>query len=168
MENENGAGFTRVEFGYKHTGNLRFIGLDLRANPELDANGTIEKLKPMLGSLMSEFAAEEISWYCYLEHHNGGEVNVNETGIGGYFFKAGTPVPEGCIYYDLPTVNIGYGVYCGNDDNFDRYTLTRDQILSDGVVIPYPEAYWTADQFMLGEDRFGYIIGVGDIPATAK
>lgn len=112
--------------------------------------------------------------YCYLEHHNGEEVNVNETGIGGWFFKAETPVPEGCIYYDIPTVNIGYGIYCGDEnfggDTFDAYTFTRDQILGDSVIIPYPKSYWTAVLFIDGEPqkgkyRFGYIFGVGEIKA---
>jgi hypothetical protein len=125
----------------------------------------------MLNPLKTEHAWE-MTDYCYLEHHNGGEVNVNEAGIGGWFFKAGTPVPEGCIYYDVPTVNIGYGIYCGDEsfggDPFDAYVFTRDQILSDGVIIPYPEAYWSAMQFIDGEPRkgiyrFGYMFGVGEL-----
>ena len=107
-----------------------------------------------------------------MEHHNGGEVNVNETHIGGFFFQADTPVPYGCIFYDVPTVNIGYGLYCGDEsfggDTFDAYVFTRDKILNDGVIIPYPEAYWTAVQFIDGEPhkgeyRFGYMFGVGDL-----
>ena len=164
-------GLIREKFEYVHVGELRFIGLDLRANPGLNDQQTIEKIMPMMAEIMSE-RATEIPEYCYLEHHNGGEVNVNETGIGGYFFKAGTPVPEGLIFYDVPTVNIGYGVYRGGEnfggDLFDAYECTRDKILDDGVEIPYPQAYWTAAEFIGGEPRagdyrFGYIFGVGEI-----
>ncbi|OJU09446.1 MAG: hypothetical protein BGN88_09965 [Clostridiales bacterium 43-6] len=168
MENEQGIRLIREIFEYKPTGNLRFIGLDLRKNPGISIEDTIKKIAPLLDPLKSQYAWL-ITDYCYLEHHNGGEVNANETGIGGWFFKSGTPVPEGCIFYDVPTVNIGYGVYCGDEsfggDTFDAYVFTRDQILSDGIIIPYPEAYWTAVQFIDGEPHkgkyhFGYMFGV--------
>jgi len=171
MENTEGIRLIREKFGYKHIGNLRFIGLDLRANPGISYDDTLAKIAPILDPLMQEYSAD-IADYCYLEHHNGGEVNVNETGIGGYFFKADTPVPDGLIYYDVPTINIGYGIYSGDEnfsgDPFDAYVFTRDQILGDGVIIPYPEAYWTAVQFIEGEShkgkyRFGYIFGVGEV-----
>lgn len=171
MKNDQGITLIREKFEYKHIGNLRFIGLDLRKNPGISIQETIEKISPLLDSLKPKHSWE-ITDYCYLEHHNGGEVNVNETGIGGWFFKAGTPVPEGCIFYDIPTVNIGYGVYCGDEnfsgDTFDAYVFTRDKILSDGIKIPYPEAYWTAVQFIDGEPKtgiyhFAYMFGVGEI-----
>jgi len=161
----------REKFVYQHVGNLRFIGFDCDKTPGLSLREIIDKLTPLLDPLKSE-RAREIADYCYLEHHNGGEVNVNETGIGGYFFKAGTHVPDGLIYYDIPTVNIGQGIYCGDEsfggDFFDAYEFTRDKIISDGVNIPYPEAYWTAAQFIDGEPvkgkyRFGYIFGVGEL-----
>jgi len=167
MEDDAGIKIIREKFEYKRIGKVRFIGVDLRANSIPTVEGTIEWLSPMLGSMMSE-RISEIDGYCYLEHHNGGEVNVNETGIGGYFFKADTTVPEGCIYYDIPTVNIGYGLYI---DAGDTYQVTRDQILSDGVEIPYPQAYWTALHFIDGEpregSRIGYIIGVGETKHTS-
>jgi len=161
-------GLVREKFEYVDIGNLRFIGLDLKDYPELNVQQTVDKIAAMMAEIMSE-RSTVISEYCYLEHHNGGEVNVNQTGIGGYFFKAGTPVPEGLIYYDIPTVNIGYGIYRGGEnfggDLFDAYECTRDKILSDGVVIPYPEKYWTAAEFIGGEPRagdyrFGYVFGV--------
>lgn len=170
MENEKGIRLIREKFEYQHVGKLRFIGLDLKKNPGISIRETIAKIAPLLNRLKPEYAWE-ITDYCYLEHHNGGEVNVHETGIGGWFFKADTPVPEGCIFYDIPTVNIGYGIYCGDEnfggDTFDAYEFTRDKILCDGITIPYPEAYWTAVRFIDGEPikgiyRFGYIFGVGE------
>jgi hypothetical protein len=172
MENDKGIRLIREKFEYKYVGKLRFIGLDLKQNPGLSIKDTVEKISPLLNPLKSEHAWE-ITDYCYLEHHNGGQVNVNETGIGGWFFKADTPVPDGCIFYDIPTINIGYGIYCGDEnfdgDTFDAYEFTRDKILSDGVEIPYPQAYWTAVQFIeegeprKGVYRFGYIFGVGEL-----
>lgn len=171
MENDQGIRLIRENFEYKFVGNLRFIGLDLKKNPGLSIQGTIDRLSPLLDPLKAEYAWE-MTDYCYLEHHNGGEVNVNETGIGGWFFKMNTPVPDGCIFYDIPTINIGHGIYSGDEtfggDPFDAYVFTRDQILSDGIEIPYPQAYWTAVQFIDGEPtkgkyRFGYIFGVGEL-----
>ena len=171
MKSKDGIRLIRETFEYKHTGKLRFIGLDLKANPGISVQDTIAKIAPLLDPLKAEHAWE-ITDYCYLEHHNGGEVNVNETGIGGWFFQADTPVPAGCIFYDIPTVNIGHGIYCGDEnfggDLFDAYVFTRDQILSDGVIIPYPEAYWTVARFIDGEPhigryRFGYMFGVGEL-----
>lgn len=41
-------------------------------------------------------------------------------------------------------------------------------LMSDGVEIPYPKAYWTVVQFVEGEPkkgkyRFGYMFGVGEL-----
>ena len=128
MENQQGVRLIREKFEYRHTGQLRFIGLDLKAHNDISYSDTVAKITPLLAPLMPEHIAD-IADYCYLEHHNGGEVNVNETGIGGYFFKADTPVPEGLIYYDVPTANIGYGIYSGDEnfggDTFDAYVFTR-------------------------------------------
>ena len=168
MENNDGVRLLREKFEYIHTGNVRFIGLDLDTVPGISYDDTIAKIAPLLDSLMATFITD----YCYLEHHNGGPVNENETHITGRFFVADTPVPDGCIYYDVPTVNVGYGIYSGDEnfggDTFDAYVFTRDQILGDGVEIPYPEKYWTAVQFIDGEPksgvyRFGYMFGVGEI-----
>ena len=80
-------------------------------------------------------------------------------------------------YYEIPTVNIGYGVYSGDEsfggDPFDAYVFTRDQIMSDGIEIPYPVDYWTAVQFIEGEPkkgkyRFGYMFGVGKLKKVKR
>ena len=141
--NEQGVRLIREKFEYRHVGRLRFTGLDLDVHPGISYEDTIAKIVPLLEPLASYSA--DITDYCFLEHHNGGEVNVNETHITGRFFQADTPVPEGLIYYDVPTINIGYGIYSGDEnfggDPFDAYVFTRDQILGDGVEIPYPQAY---------------------------
>jgi len=176
MENDKGVRLIREKFEYKHVGKLRFIGLDLANGPSEAASsvqGTIDYLSPLLYSFMNEYDVEATKYgYCFLMHHNGREWNETEILIGGYFFKEDTPVPESCIYYDVPTINIGYGIYSGDEsfggDTFDAYEFTRDQILGDKIEIPYPQAYWTAVQFIDGEPkkgqyRFGYMFGVGEL-----
>jgi hypothetical protein len=171
------------KFEYKRIGNLRFIGVDLQKKAGISYKNTLEsryqdtikEASALLDPLISEYIFEQIADYCFLEHHHGGEVNVKEAHIIGRFFKADTPVPQGCIYYDVPTENIGIGIYCGDanfsGETFDAYVPTRDRILKDGVEIPYPQAYWTAVQFIGGEPkkgeyRFGYMLGVGEIKNT--
>ena len=181
MENEQGIRLIREKFEYKHTGKLRFIGINLKLNPGISYQDTLDRLSPLLDPLMAEYASE-ITDYCFLEHYQGQWVNEDyQTHVTGRFFKAGTPVPQefkntngfdGLYYYDVPTVNIGHGIYCGDEnfggDTFDAYVFTRDKILKDKIEIPFPEAYWTAVQFIDGEPRkgiyrFGYMFGVGEI-----
>ena len=171
MKKIDGVNLIREKFEYINIGSVRFIGFDLDTIPGISYDDTINKIAPLLDPLTAEYGTF-IPDYCYLEHHNGGPVNVHETHINGRFFKADTPVPDGCIYYDVPTVNVGYGMYVGDEnfggDTFDAYVCTRDQILGDRIEIPYPEKYWTAVQFIDGEPksgvyRFGYMFGVGEI-----
>lgn len=183
MENDQGIRLIREKFEYRHVGKLRFIGINLKLNPGISFQETIDKIAPLLEPLMLEYASE-ITDYCFLEHYQGQFINEDYlTRVTGRFFKAGTPVPkdtdfkningfDGLYYFDIPTENIGLGIYSGDEsfggDTFDAYVFTRDQILSDGITIPFPESYWTAVQFIEGEPkkgkyRFGYMFGVGAI-----
>ena len=95
---------------------------------------------------------------------------MDQVNMMGYFCKAGTPVPEGYSYYDVPTAHAAYAVYSSPDFDGDyfgaAYEYTRDQILGDGVCIPYPDAYWTAEVYTEGffagngAHRFGYLFSV--------
>jgi len=180
MKNDQGVTLIREKFEYVNVGKLRFIGINLKLNPGISYDETIAKIAPFLDPLMDEYACE-ITDYCFFEYYQGQGVNENyQTHVTGRFFKAGTPVPydfkntdgyDGLYYYDFPTVNIARGIYSGDErfggDTFDAYVFTRDQILTDGVEIPFPERYWTAVQFIDGKPRkgkyrFGYIFGVGD------
>ena len=124
---------------------------------------------PELISLLPEHGTE-ISALCHLEHHHGGEVNVNQCNMMGYFCKADALVPEGYDFYDVPTEHAAYAVYSSPDfdgNYFDAaYEFTRDQILGDNVHIPYPQAYWTAEVYLeafftgSGAHRFGYLFSV--------
>ena len=156
---------------YKKIGKLRFIGLEFSKNPNIHLLYPTESL-PKLIPLLAEYGVE-ITALCHLEHHNGGEVNVNQCNMMGYFFKADTPVPEGYSYYDVLTENAAYATFYSPDFDGDifgsAYEVTRDRIISEGGqtrTIPYPEAYWTAevypDGFFTGNGafNFAYMFGV--------
>jgi len=176
MENEQGIRLIRESFGYKHVGKLRFIGIDGKKNHWSTYEEVFDRLSAPLNSL-NEYAYKEIPDYCMLETRHGQFIDdYYQLLITGKFFKPDTPLDvvekNGLYYYDIPTVNIGHGIYSGDElfggDPFDAYVFTRDQILGDGIEIPYPEKYWTAVQFIDGEPqkgkyRFGYMFGVGEL-----
>jgi len=158
-------------FEYIHLGKVRFIGVDGYKKSE-----DYFQVKERYAESMTELAAllaENVVLFddpALMTHHNGKVWDSGETHqILGYFVKADTPVPEGYDCYDLLTEWAGYMVF-GNE-NFDgdyftpAYEWTRDRILSDGVGIPYPEAYWTCEIFIdgmwrsgqTGAHRFGYL-----------
>ena len=158
----------RERFEYIEIGKVRFIGKEFATNPDIHLSRPDESL-PELVPLLPEYGTE-ITALCHIVHHYGGAWNQRVCTMMGYFFKAGTPVPEGYDYYDVPTIHAAYAVYHSPDfdgDYFDKaYTFTRDQILGDGVNIPYPQAYWTAEVYTegfftgSGEHRFGYLFSV--------
>ena len=160
--------FKLASFEYRDIGKTRFIGIDMnRADEKLDDVWT--RIGPTLDALMPKHASG-ITENCTLGHHNGTPHAENYL-LVGRFFKVDTPVPEGFAYYDVPTTRAGYAIY--HDDNFrgdyfqPAYEITRDKILDDGVKIPYPEGYWTAEVYTNGRvkegaHRFGYLFSVED------
>jgi AraC-like DNA-binding protein len=181
MRNDQGVRLIREKFEYRHIGQLRFIGVDLTKNPGLSYREAVAKIAPLLDPLMEEYASEITDW-CFLVHYQNQFVNEDyHMDVIGRFFKAGAPVPQefvnatgmkGLYYYDIPTKNMAYGVYSGDEsfggDPFDAYLFTQEQILSDGVKIPFPENFWHGWQYIEGEPRkgkyrFAYMFGIGDI-----
>ena len=58
-------------------------------------------------------------------------------------------------------------VHARLNEGFDSdamYDVTRNIILGDGVSIPYPEKYWTAEVFLDGCDKYstGFLFSVGE------
>ena len=165
---KHGHKINRESFAYIEIGKVRFIGLEFSKNPDIHLLRPAESL-PALIPMLPQYGTENTA-LCHLEHHNGGEVNVNQVNMMGYFFKAVTPVPEGYSHYDVPTTHAAYAVYAS--PNFDgdifgaSYEFTRDQILADNMHIPYPQAYWTAEVYPegffpgCGAFRFGYLFSV--------
>ena len=92
-------------------------------------------------------------------------------GFLGRFMKAQTPVPQGFTYVDftpkrnMPEFGPPYlsqfalAIFAGDVnamhscDHYDvdaMYDVTRNIILGQGVQIPYPHKYWTAEVFLDG------------------
>lgn len=179
MENKSGAKLICENFEYRTLGELRFIGIDAwHTGEEWDVIWERKgEFMPALDALMSEYGTG-ITDDCSMMHHNGNEVDTENHYLAGRFFKAGTPVPEGYDYYDIPTERAAYAIYTTNKYDGDiglAYNFTRDQILSEGVKIPYPHAYWHATVYTDGRPRnwhaaiptekdyrFGYMFSVGE------
>ncbi len=84
--------------------------------------------------------------------------------------KADAPVPEGFLSFDfvesydgkpgLPFLSqFAYATFSGDLEAMHRregydsdamYDVTRNIMLAQGVLIPYPEKYWTAEVFLNG------------------
>ena len=168
MENENGVKITCEKFEYRQLGKLRFIGIDAwRTGEEWDVLWARSgDFMPVLDSLMFEYAAEIID-NCSMMHHNGNEVDTENHYLAGRFFKEGTPVPNGFDYFDVPTERAAYAIYNTNKYDGDiglAYYCTRDQILSEGINIPYPQSYWHAAVYTDGRPNDWHSSGPKDKP----
>ena len=117
-------------------------------------------------------------------HHYGLSVDVGPWhGVWGRFMKADAPVPEAFTSFDFVPHDIqgagppyysrfAYATFSGDmqamhsREGFDSdamYDVTRNIILGEGVGIPYPDKYWTAEVFFDGCDKWstGYLFSVG-------
>jgi len=163
MENDKGVKLTCENFEYRTLGKVRFIGIDSlqpgNVYEDWDALWARSgEFMPTLDALMPEYATD-ITCDCAMMHHNGHEVDTENHYLAGRFFKAGTPVPEGFDSFDVPTERAAYALYSVNKYDGDiglAYYCTRDQILSDGVRIPYPRAYWHASVYTEGRRPAGW------------
>jgi hypothetical protein len=164
-------------FEYKKLGKTRFIGIDAR---QVRKDSTLEEnwddlwrrsseFMPALDELADRYGTD-ITVPCSMMHHNGHDVDSENHFLAGRFFKAGTPVPEGYDYYDVPTGNAAYAIYTTNEYDGSlgsAYYATRDKVLADGVGIPYPQAYWHAEVYTDGRPhdgnyRFAYMFSVDE------
>jgi len=163
-------GFKMDSFEYKKMPAMRFIG---REGDDLENMETRKKLFRVLDS-MKKYKSE-IDYDVLLIHHYGLGVDVDPGhGFWGRFMKADTPVPEGFTFFDFIPHNDGkagppycsqfaYSVFSGDMDamhsteGFDggaMYDVTRNKILGQGINIPYPNKYWTAEVFLDGCDNY--------------
>ncbi len=158
-------------FKYLNQGKMRFIGIDAWRTGD-DWGGLWERTEdfmPTLDSLMEDYSVG-ISEPCSLLHSGGKDVGIEEHFLAGYFFKSDTPVPEGYDYYDIETKCVGYAIYVTDNIGVDMenaYAMTRDKILGDGHLVPYPQGYWHAEVYTNGrphdgEYRFGYMFPLID------
>ena len=158
--------FQCESFEYVNTGKLRFIGIDAYCKCD-DWNAHWERsleLLPQLEAMLDEYGAF-VTYPSALIHSGGKEVGIEEHFLAGYFFKQGTPVPEGYDYFDIDAEVLGYGIYTTDDfpgDMESVYVMARDKILNDGFLIPYPQGYCHAEIYTDGRDfegalRIGYM-----------
>ena len=170
LVNQQQKGFTVENFDYKQMPSLRFIGVE-----DADHNMDTEARQRVFAALdaMPEYKSG-FDYDLMLTHHFGRGVNV-EPGhrFWGRFMKADTPVPEGLVHWDFleDDVDMPYltfrsefalAIFSGDTEamiateGFDvhaMYDVTRNIILGQGVIIPYPEIYWTAEVYLQGFEK---------------
>jgi len=163
-------GFKMDSFEYKKMPAMRFIG---REGSDSDNVKTRKKIFSVLDAMDEN--KSEIDYDVFFIHHYGLGVDVDPGhGFWGRFMKADTPAPEGFIFFDFIPHNDGkagppyrsqfaYSVFSGDIDamhsseGFDggaMYDVTRNKILGQGINIPYPFKYWTAEVFLDGCDNY--------------
>jgi len=171
-------GFQMDSFEYKQMPAMRFIGKESCEGDGLDTEEGLQSLFNILNA-MPEYKSG-FDYDVLFQHHYGKGVDVERWhGFWGRFMKADTPVPEGFEHWnfvpddtDTPYLTFrsqfAFAIFSGdiaamhNDEGTDSgrmYDVTRNLILSQGVNIPYPEIYWTAEVWLDGCDN--------DKPSTA-
>jgi len=171
-------GFQMDSFEYKQMPAMRFIGKESCEGDGFDTEEGLQELFNVL-KVMTEYKSG-FDYDVLFQHHYGKGVDVERWhGFWGRFMKADTPVPEGFVHWDFVPDEIDkpYLTFCSqfafatfsgdikamhNDEGTDggrMYDVTRNLILSQGVNIPYPDIYWTAEVWLDGCDN--------DKPSTA-
>ena len=170
VENQQ-QGFKMDNIEYKKMPAMRFIG---REGDDSTAN--IEGRKALFRVLDSLDAYKSGFDYDVLfMHHYGLNVDVGPWhGFWGRFMKTDTPVPDGFLSFEFVPENdnmagppfisqFAYATYSGDMaamhkcEGFDSdamYDVTRNMMLGQGVNIPYPNKYWTAEVFLSGCDKY--------------
>lgn len=163
-------GFRVERFDYVRMPAMRFIGRE--GCEELAEEGARRELFEKLDALGQYRCG--FDYDLLFMHHYGISVDVGPWhGFWGRFMRADTPVPEGFQYFDLIPENDGgtgapfisqfaYARFLGDPEALHRrdgydsdamYDVTRNIMLGQGVTIPYPHKYWTAEVFPEGCGR---------------
>jgi hypothetical protein len=161
-------GFKVSSFEYKNMPAMRFIG---REDGEIDGTEARKALFATLDGM--DKTKSDFAYDILFLHHYGRGVDVEPChGVWGRFMKADTPVPEGFLCFDFTPDSDGragppylsqfaYAVFTGDIKAMHRregydsdamYDITRNIMLGQGVQIPYPAKYWTAEVFLNGHD----------------
>ncbi len=141
---------TPVKFEYLKFPALRFIGIDAWRTKEewSDMWQRKDEFLPQLEELKDNIS-KVMPYTCAFMHHDDGEVDVVNRFLIGKFFEIDTPVPQGYDYHDLQLQTVAYAIFDDmiEDKLWQRYEVTRDKILGDGITIPYPVGYWHAEVY---------------------
>ncbi|MBP7402040.1 MAG: hypothetical protein KBA30_05430 [Clostridia bacterium] len=168
MVEQQQKGFKLVGSDYIKAPAMRFIGLEGDALADVEVRRKLFRTLDGMSGYQSDYAFDIL-----FMHHYGLGVDVGPWhGVWGRFMKPETPVPEGMLHFDLVPYDDGvagppymsqfaYAVFSGDTDAMHRregydvdamYDVTRNIMLGQGVPIPYPGKYWTAEVF---PDGFG-------------
>ncbi len=171
-------GFQVESFHYRRLPAMRFIG---REGPQLESPEARKALFDTLDALRDD--QSDFPHDLLFMHHDGMGVDVGPWhGLWGRFMKADAPVPEGFLHFDFVTEpddkagppyvsQFAFATFSGDIDAMHRregydcdamYDVTRNILLGQGICIPYPGKYWTAEVFLDGFDKPGtaYLFGV--------
>lgn len=162
-------GFKVNSFEYKTLPAMRFIGKEDTGVEEAEGRKSLFGLLDAMDEYKSGWDFD-----VFLMHHYGKNVDVGPShGFWGRFMRADTPVPEGFVYFDFvpqsdrkpgpPFISqFAFATFTGDTEAMHRregydvdamYDVTRNIILGQSVMIPYPEKYWTAQVFLDGCDK---------------
>ncbi|MHB1153909.1 MAG: helix-turn-helix transcriptional regulator [Eubacteriales bacterium] len=165
-------GFKVDSFEYKKMPAMRFIGRECIEHDAADMSWELEIMNTL--ESMSEYKSG-FNYDVLFMHHYGKGVDVEQWhGVWGRFMRADTPVPEGYLSFDFVPKSEGkagppyisqfaYATFSGNMEAMHRregydsdamYDVTRNTMLGEGVNIPYPDKYWTAEVFPDGCDKY--------------
>lgn len=162
-------GFKVDSFEYKKMPAMRFVGQEGDDLENIVARKKLFRILDAMNEYKSDFDFDVL-----LMHHYGLGVDVGPWhGVWGRFMRADTPVPEGFLHFDFVPHNDGkagppfcsqfaYATFSGDMDAMHKregydidamYDVTRNIMLGQGVPIPYPHKYWTAEVFPDGCDK---------------
>ena len=154
---------------------MRFIGRECVEHEAGDMNWERDIMRTL--DSMLEYKSG-FDYDVLFQHHYGKGVDVERWhGFWGRFMKADTPVPEGFIHFDFiahrdnddfkpgpPFLSqFAFAVFSGDMEAMHKregydsdamYDITRNTMLGQGVNIPYPDKYWTAEVFLNGCDKY--------------
>lgn len=86
--------------------------------------------------------------------------------------KFETPIPEGFAHWDIAPSKVAYAIFSGEFNNMiaNAYKMTRDKILSDGLMIPCADGYFHAEVYVKENkpQEGGYLSWAICLPAALK
>ncbi|MGE5579263.1 MAG: hypothetical protein ACM3WU_04380 [Bacillota bacterium] len=168
-------GFKVDSFEYKTMPAMRFIGKE-------DASLEDPEVRKSLFRLLDAMDEHKSGWDydVLLTHLDGQCVDVGPWhGFWGRFMKADAPVPEGFVHFDFvpqsdrkpgpPFISqFAFATFSGDIEAMHRregydvdgmYDVTRNIMLGQGVLIPYPDKYWTVPYRLMQMCRLTSITG---------